>query len=102
MASNKKLTNFQIKLLKKNAHKLKPIVMISSNGLSESLINELENSLMHHELLKIKISCSDREDRKKIITYLLEKTSSHLIQSIGKVAVIFKQNNQTQINLPSS
>ncbi len=97
---NKKLTNPQLKFLKSLAHELKPIIIIGTNGATESLIKELESSLNHHELLKIKIANSDRDARKAIINNLELQTKSILIQSIGKTFVLFKQNKETNINLP--
>jgi len=100
MAITKKPTNSQIKFLKGIAHGLKPVIIIGTNGVSESLTEELESSLTHHELLKIKIASGEREDRKETIAFLLEKTGAHLVQSIGKTFVIFRQNKETNLDLP--
>ena len=45
--------------LKARAHKLKPIVLIGGNGLTEAVQNEIEHSLTAHELIKIHIAGSD-------------------------------------------
>lgn len=100
MAITKKLTNSQIKFLKGIAHGLKPVIIIGTNGVTESLTEELESSLTHHELLKIKIASGEREDRKEIIHYLQEKTKAQLVQSIGKTFVLFRQNEDTNLPLP--
>jgi RNA-binding protein len=100
MAITKKLTNSQIKFLKGIAHGLKPVIIIGANGITDSLTEELESSLSHHELLKIKIASGEREDRKEIIHYLQEQTGAHLVQSIGKIFVLFRQNKETNLPLP--
>ena len=47
------------------AHDLKPFVMIGQHGLSDSVVNELESTLLKHELLKIKLRVSDRKEKKR-------------------------------------
>jgi len=100
MKNAKKLTNSQIKFLKGIAHGLKPVIIIGANGVTESLTDELESSLTHHELLKIKIASGEREDRKEMIKHLQEKTGAQLVQAIGKTFVLFKQNEDTNLPLP--
>ena len=44
------------------AHDLKPFVMIGQHGLSESVLAELESTLLKHELIKIKLRVSDKKE----------------------------------------
>lgn len=90
----------QKKYLRGIAHGLNPMVMIGANGATESLMAELESTLSHHEILKIKIAVDDREDRKKIVEYILQQTGALLVQSVGKTCVIYRQNEETQLPLP--
>ncbi len=100
MLNSKKLTNAQIKFLRGMAHGINPVVTIGNKGLSESLMEELESSLEYHELLKIRISAGDSSERQEIINSIISQTHSQLVQSIGKVCVIFRANPQTEIQLP--
>jgi RNA-binding protein len=59
------------KKLRGLGHKIKPIVTIGSLGLSESLINEYENSINHHELIKIRFRDHDRSSRNKVLVETL-------------------------------
>ncbi len=95
--SNKKLaslSNPQKKFLKGIAHNLNPMIIIGSNGVTDSLMAELETTLEHHELLKIKIAIGERDDRKKIVDYIIENTGALLVQTIGKTCVIFRQREK--------
>ena len=85
-----RLLNSQKKQYKAIGHKLKPVVMIAENGLSEGVLNELERALKDHELIKIKVSCEDRDEKKKLINEACDQTSSMLIQTIGKTALLFR------------
>lgn len=84
----------QRKQLKAIAHHLKPVVIIAANGLTEGVINELDRALSDHELIKIKISAGEREDRIAIVDDITRKTRSELVQLIGKTAVILRRSTK--------
>ena len=71
-------------------HNLNPIVTIAGNGLSESVLNELNRALDDHELIKVKLAITDRLARQETIQTLCNVCKAELIQEIGKVALIFR------------
>lgn len=93
------LTQEQKKQFKSIGHHLKPIVTVADNGLTEGVLTELDRALNDHELIKIQLRLAEREDRKAIIDDLCQKSSSILVQSIGKVALIYRKNPQPNKNL---
>ena len=78
-------------------HNLKPIVMISDNGLSEGVLSELNRALTDHELIKIKIAINDRDTRKHVISELCKTCNAQNIQEIGKVALIYRESDKKAI-----
>jgi RNA-binding protein len=100
MSKTQKLTQKQKKFLTGVAHGLNPMIMIGANGVTESLMAELESTLEHHEILKIKMAGADREDRKTIVDYILEQTGAQLVQSIGKTCVIYRKSQDSDFDLP--
>lgn len=82
----------QKKKLRGLGHKLKPVVTVGDSGLSESVLAEYESSLAHHELIKVRIRVGDRNARDEIIRSLCESSQAELIQRIGNVALIYRQN----------
>ncbi len=95
----------QKKYLRGIAHHLNPVIIIGQNGLSEGLMNELESTLNHHELIKIKIAAGDRDERKAIIETVCNDTGAELVQAIGKVFVIYRPNPEkkdSDIRLPKA
>lgn len=82
-----KLTNNQKKYLRSMAHDLKPFVMIGQHGLSDSVVNELESTLLKHELLKIKLRVSDRKEKQQIVDKIILLSKAVLVQVIGGVLV---------------
>jgi RNA-binding protein len=73
------------------AHSLKPVVMIGQSGLTAAVLAEIELTLTHHELIKIKIR-AEREERKQISEKICLDTRAELIQVIGACAVIYRLN----------
>ena len=92
------LTQEQKKQFKSIGHHLKPIVTIADNGLTEGVLAELDRALNDHELIKVQLR-AERDDRKALIEQLCENSSSMLVQSIDKVALIYRKNPQPNKNL---
>ncbi|NIV18974.1 MAG: ribosome assembly RNA-binding protein YhbY [Woeseiaceae bacterium] len=86
------LSEAQKKRLRGRGHKLKPIVTVGGAGLSGSLLEEFASSLDHHELMKIRVRVGDRETRDAIIARLCRDSGAELIQRIGNVALVYKEN----------
>ena len=77
--------------LRGRGHTLKPVVSIGNAGLSKAVLREIELSLEHHELMKIKIGGADRDERKQIITRICDKFDTELVQAIGHIALIYRK-----------
>ena len=50
------LNSKQRKFLEKEAHDLSPLVIVGGAGLTEGVIDMVDNSLFHHELIKVKFN----------------------------------------------
>lgn len=85
-----KLTNNQKKYLRSMAHDLKPFVMIGQNGLSESVLTEIDSTMLKHELIKIKLRVENRDEKQNIIERIIDFSQAELIQVIGGVLVIYR------------
>lgn len=91
------LSRDTIKRYRTIGHDLKPVVMVSENGLSEGVFAELDRALTDHELIKVKIAVLDREARKTIAQQLCNKSNAEIVQEIGKVALFYRQSNKKGI-----
>lgn len=72
-------------------HNLKPVVTVASNGLSESVQDELNRALNDHELIKVKLAITDRDVRKAVIKEICQAARAELVQEIGKIALVFRE-----------
>ena len=77
--------------LRGRGHALKPVVSIGAAGLSRAVLREIELSLEHHELMKIKIAGTDRQTRREIIDRLCSTLGAELVQAVGHVALIYRE-----------
>lgn len=86
------LTSEQKKQYKSIGHHLKPVLIVAEQGLSEGVLAELERALNDHELIKVQLRLSEREDRQAITQELCAQGRCELVQSIGKVALLYRKN----------
>ncbi len=75
---------------KARAHSLKPIVQLGNKGLTESVIKEIDQALINHELIKIKVSGQDKIAQAATTQTILEKTQAELIQSMGHTLTLYR------------
>jgi RNA-binding protein len=73
---------------------LKPVITVGTGGLSDSLLEEFENSLEHHELMKVKVNTGDRDERDTTIRTLCEYSGAQLIQRVGNIGLLFRKKKK--------
>jgi RNA-binding protein len=88
---DKRITPARKRRLRARAHALKPVVIVGSSGIGGSLIAALEQALDDHGLIKIRINAEDRVTRRALIDELCVACRADLIQTIGHVAVLFRE-----------
>ena len=69
------------KQLKARAHRLEPMVLIGTKGLTDEVVKEVDLALKAHELIKVR--APDRE-----------RTGAQSMQAIGKVFVIYRRRDE--------
>jgi RNA-binding protein len=84
------LSNQQKKQFRAIGHKLKPVVTVAGNGLSENVVKELERAIKDHELIKVKLNVGTRENKAAILAKINQLVGSTTIQEVGNVALIYK------------
>lgn len=98
------LSEKQKRFLRGLGHQLHPIVTIGQKGMREAIMSEIEQALISHELVKVKINISEHAERDAIIVEICETTSAMLVQRIGNTALYYRANPKKKkepIQLPS-
>lgn len=80
----------QRQVLKALAHRLKPVVLLGSAGLSGSVLKEIDRALAAHELIKVKVPGDDRDERDRIHATVADHLSAARVQAIGKLLVLYR------------
>ena len=86
------LTNEQKKHYKSIGHHLKPVLIVSENGLTEGVQAAMERALSDHELIKVQLRITERDDRAALIGELCKVGNCELVQTIGKMALVYRKN----------
>ena len=84
------ITADQRRALRARAHALNPVVAISQNGLSDSVMQEISTSLNSHELIKIRVYNDDREERDRYLHEICNQLGAAPVQHIGKLLVVWR------------
>ena len=79
------------KHLKALAHHIDKYTQVGKNGLTDGVIEAIDNALNHHELVKIKFQ-SHKQEKEELSKEISEKTRSHLVEVIGNVAIFYRMS----------
>ena len=91
------MTSKQISFLRGLAHKLNPVVMIGNNGLSETVLKEIDASLNAHELIKIKVQSDDKTLRTQMYQDICNTLNAVAVHHIGKQIVVYRKADKPKI-----
>lgn len=84
------ISTAQRRELKAEAHSLNPVVTIADNGLSPSVIKEIDHSLNIHGLIKIRVVSDERDLRDTYLREICQTLGAAAVQHIGKLLVIWR------------
>jgi RNA-binding protein len=86
------LNEKQKKHLRALGHTLEPVLLTGGAGLSPGLLAELDSTLAHHELVKVRVRAADRDSRDELVLALCEASGAELVQRIGHIALLWRPN----------
>lgn len=87
--------------LRARAHSLKPVVWISGNGITETVLREIDRSLRSHELIKIHAAVDGRSEREALMEQICGGVGASPVQIIGKMLVVFRPNAEESQPAPA-
>ncbi|MFC5741065.1 ribosome assembly RNA-binding protein YhbY [Dyella tabacisoli] len=95
------LSPSQRRYLRSLAHDLKPVILLGAKGATDAVVKELDLALSHHELVKVKLSGGDKDERQVQIDFLANGTQAESVQQIGHIVVLFRRNeDEPKLALP--
>ncbi len=84
----------QIRQLRARGQRLKPVVTIAGRGLSDGVIAEVDRALTDHELIKVRLTAGDRDERRALLDSLCERCDARLIQAIGAIGLLLRRSDR--------
>lgn len=84
------LTGKQRRKLRALGHHLDPVVQVGQQGVTQGVIDAIEQALADHELIKVKIG-EGPADRHEAATQLSEATGAEVAQVLGRTVLLFKK-----------
>jgi RNA-binding protein len=84
----------QRRYLRSLAHDLHSVILLGAKGATDAVVKELDLALTHHELVKVKLSGGDKDERQAQIDTLIDGTGAENVQQIGHTVVLFRRNEE--------
>ena len=84
------LTPTERKVHRALAHHLDPVVMIGNDGLTPSVLKEIDLALNSHGLIKVRVLGDDRNQRESMFHELADQLGAAPIQHIGKLLIFWR------------
>jgi RNA-binding protein len=76
-------------------------VTVGKEGVTDAVVAALEQALLDHELVKVKVGSSASEDRKDVGAMLAERAEADLASIVGKTMLLYKPHpEKPKIKLP--
>lgn len=86
------LTSAQRAQLKGLASKLDAVIFVGKNGITDNVVQETENSLRAHELIKGKVLENSEYSPREAVAELAERCKAEPVQTIGSKFVLYREN----------
>lgn len=86
----------QKRFLRSQAHHLTPIVQIGKSGLSENLLDQVDDNLERRELIKVTLLQNTDENAEEVAAILEETLHCAVVQIIGRVLVVYRPSSKAK------
>ena len=77
--------------LRAAAHHLTPAVHVGAHGLTDSVVQSLDDALRTRELVKVKLGKTGEVSAKEAAQELAERASAEVIQVIGRTVTLYRE-----------
>jgi len=93
------LTPVERRDLRARAHRLQPVVSVGQQGLTESVLHEIDVNLRAHELIKVRVFNADHEAREAVLARICAALEAAPVQHIGKLLVLWRPAPEESVPL---
>jgi RNA-binding protein len=86
------LTSKERAALRAEAHHLSPLVHVGHQGLTDALLQTIDDALRTHELVKIALVKASDVKPQDASHELAEKLGADVVQTIGRTCTLYREN----------
>ena len=83
--------------LRAEAHHLSPTVHVGHQGVTDSLVQSLDDALRTHELVKVALNRTVEAKPKELAGELATRVDADVVQVIGKTATLYRRNPELEL-----
>lgn len=80
--------------LKQQSHQLKPVVIIGNQGVTSSVLNEINTALTAHELIKVRVNAESKSLRVAMTQVICENQQAELVSAIGHIITLYRKSEK--------
>ena len=80
------------KALRAAGHHLSPVVQVGKEGVTAAVLNQLDEALETHELVKVKVGSESPEDRFEAAARLASAPGARLAQVLGRTVLVYRKH----------
>jgi RNA-binding protein len=81
--------------LKSRSQKLKPVIHVGHDGITDALLAALDQTLTDHGLVKVRFT-DHKSERKQLTAELAARTSSRQILLVGHTVTLYRAPSNSQ------
>lgn len=91
----------QKRYLRSEAHHLSPLVQIGKHGLTETVLDQIDELLERRELIKVTLLQNTDEDIAEVAQRIESALKCDVVQTIGRILVVFRPSTEEKYQLIS-
>ncbi|MFZ5641286.1 MAG: ribosome assembly RNA-binding protein YhbY [Bacillota bacterium] len=96
-----KLTGKQKRFLRAMGSEIEPIVQVGKGGVSDNLIQQVDEALEARELVKLRVLKNSPDELDDIAGKIAAATGAAVAQTIGHIILFYRPAKKPEIKLPS-
>lgn len=95
------LTGKQRRFLRAQGHHLAAVLQIGKNGITSNFVAAVDQALLDHELIKIRIGQNALVEREEAAAQLALATGGEIAQMVGSMLLLYREHpEEPTITLP--
>ena len=91
----RKLSAFERKHLRSLAHHLEPAIIVGKSGVTDHLVNAVNDALDAHELIKVRFN-EFKEEKEQLAAEIEARTHSSACGLIGHVLILYREHENPE------